>query len=200
MKRNRMSKKKSDKLEADEQLHMVLENGADFKQRRLYLAGEITEATCYKFLIGLQALDMTKGAITVVLNSCGGLCTEGYAIYDAIRFAQNEVYIVVFGQASSMGSAILQAGERRIMSPESEFMIHDVANWNSGDLSLHDAKLLAKDLQRLQDRMNRILSTRSGQPIPKIQQWCRDETTFTAEQALESGFIDQILKPTKELK
>lgn len=178
----------------DDALSTILMNGADVTRRRLYLCGEIEETSAYRLIVALQTIDETDGPITLVMNTCGGLCEEGFAIYDTIKFARNDVYIVGFGQVASMGTIIMQAGDKRLLSTECDFMIHDVLVTSTDGMSLQQVNTLNKNLQRMQDRGNRILSAGSGQGLNQIKGWCREETTFSAQEAVQAGFADSILR------
>jgi len=104
-----MSDKKSD-------LETLLENGVDIRNRTIYLQGEIGEPLTFKFIRQIRYLDQTTGNILVILDSEGGDVMGGFAIYDEIRACQNDITIRVVGSAMSMGSVILQAGDKRIMT------------------------------------------------------------------------------------
>lgn len=186
----------------DDRLSLVLQNGADLLRRRLYLCGPIEESTAYRFIVAMQTMDEDEGVITVVLNTAGGVCEDGFAIYDAIHFAKNEVLIIGFGQVASMGSIIMQSGDRRLLSAECDFMIHDMSVTGTDGMSLQQVNLLNHQLQRMQRRGNRILMKGSCQTEEQIVKWCREETTFTADQAVKAGFADSVLsrKQPKERK
>lgn len=178
----------------NENLTSILTNSCDLENRRLYITGDIEEHSSYRFIVGLHVLDSEPGMITVVLNTGGGVCSEGLAIYDAIKFARNEVCIVVLGQAASMGSIILQAGDKRLISPRASVMIHNVAISDPTDMSLQQAKTLSDELARLQKIGNEILSLRSGQTIDQVAAWCHTEKTFSAIEAVKYGFCDAVLE------
>lgn len=189
-----MKKQNAPAAAQDDRLSLVLQNGADLQRRRLYLCGLVDEMTAYRFIVGLQTMDEEEGVITVVLNTAGGVCEDGFAIYDTIKFARNEVIVIGFGQVASMGSIIMQAGDRRLLSAECDFMIHDMAYTGGNDgMSLQEVNRLNHQLQRMQRRGNRILVEASRQPEEQIVKWCEKETTFSAAQAVRAGFADLVL-------
>lgn len=174
---------------------MAIANFADVDQRIIYLNGEISGEVAHRFITTLNIMDSVKGEILVVMNSVGGSCNDGFAIYDAIRIAKNPVSTIGFGIVASIAAIIFQAGDTRILSPECEFMIHDATvDIAAHDFSIAKAKALAKDIERIQERGNKILSTRSGNKLPKVEQWCKNETTFTAEEAVRYNFADGVIE------
>lgn len=177
----------------DQKLNSVLQNGVDLERRIIYLNGEIEEGSAYRFLVGLMALDTSPGIITVVMNSCGGSCTDGFAIYDALKFAKNEIIIVGFGQVASMATIIFQAAHRRVISPECEFMIHETITGQADSVSYSYLQTIQKNIARIEARANKILVEASGQSLEQIERWNKEETTFTAEEAVRYGFADEIL-------
>lgn len=182
---------------ADDQLNSIIQNAADLERRIVYITGEIDEMVAYRFIVAFQKMDDEEGPITVIINTCGGTVTDGFAIYDMIRNARNEVYVVGMGEIASMGSVIFQAADHRIMSPECTFMIHDVGMHNPPDMNMSQLRILLKDMEYKNSRVCSSLAESSGVPLTKILDWCHQETTFTAKEAVAEGFADAVMDPKR---
>lgn len=182
----------------DDILNTVLENACDIKNRTLYVTGDIDEDCSYRFIVGMHTLEHDEGPITVILNTAGGYCTEGFAIYDAIKHAGNPVYVVGTGQVSSMGTVIIQAADKRLLSPNCEFFVHNVRDEAVFDVDVNVAATILKDLKRLHDRGIAILASRSSLTREQVEKYCRENTTFTAQEAVGYGLADSIVESRKK--
>jgi ATP-dependent Clp protease protease subunit len=134
--------------------------------------------------------------ITIILNSPGGDVYHGLAIYDAIKACTNEVIIIVYGMAMSMGSWILQAGDRRILAPNSRVMIH----YGSTSIQGHSksATAWAKEEERVNTKMEDVFLEKIQAKNPKftrkqLQEKLNFDTILTSEEAIELGLADEIL-------
>lgn len=132
--------------------------------------------------------------ITIVFNSPGGNVFNGLALYDYIKELQiqgTRIDTVALGMAASMGGVLLQAGEKRTMSPHSYLLIHEVSDFAGGNFSeLEDQVKFAK---RLQDRLLAILAERSTLSQKRIEaRWKRRDWWLDANEALELGFVDEV--------
>lgn len=134
--------------------------------------------------------------ITVIMNNPGGDEYHGMAIYDAIKACKNHVTIVVFGMAMSMGSIILQAADKRVMSPNSRIMIH------YGTWGIHDHPQIvykwADEGKKFDSWMEQLYLEKIKQKNPdftlrKVKELCSYDSFFDGKQALELGLIDEIL-------
>lgn len=175
-------------------LYSMIENGVDPHSRTLYLIGEIDEDSARKFIVAFRTLDAKSGVITVVLNSGGGNEADGYAVFDTIKMAKNNVRIEVFGMCQSIAAVILQAGSERILAPEVSFMIH---HGNIGmDAQTDQDKVVAtaRQIQIGNKRYHRILASASGQSIKTIREYCLAESYFDAREAVNLGFADSIMR------
>lgn len=136
--------------------------------------------------------------ITVLLNSPGGSVFAGLSIFDtllALRQAGHEVTTIGYGYAASMGGILLQAGDVRMMSPNSFLMIHEVSSGVRGTVS--DVEDQTKFMQKLQNRALDILSERSTLSRETIKRKSkRTDWWMDAGEALEAGFIDDIASPS----
>jgi ATP-dependent Clp protease protease subunit len=169
----------------------------DNARRTLYIVGEISDATTARVLPALFGLDQTDGDIRIVLSSEGGTELDGYAIYDAITMCRNKVVIDVFGQALSIAAAILQAGDLRRMAPNADFMIHNGVVGGDEEMKQDAILEMADQIKRDTQKYYDILSIASQQPQEVIADWCRGETYFSAREAVDAGFIDEVIEPLK---
>lgn len=147
----------------------------------------------------LEDLDATSGPIRVFLNSEGGEEPAGYALHDAIKMCRNHVTIEGYGSVWSIAAAVFQAGDRRLLAPNSLLMVHN--GFTGEKLKRQDEVLVeAERLRRHNTRYYKILSDASGQPVDRVKAWCRRETYFLAGEAVAAGFADEIIKPFKGAK
>lgn len=135
--------------------------------------------------------------VTVLLNSPGGGVFAGLSMFDtilALRQAGHEVTTISYGYAASMGGILLQAGDVRMMSPNSYLMIHEVASGVRGTVS--DVEDQSKFMKKLQNKALDILAERSNLSRETIKRKsARTDWWMDAEEALEAGFIDAIATP-----
>lgn len=169
--------------------------------------GEVNEELAEKAIKGLHILDLPRSAnkpITVMLNSPGGEEYQGQAIFDAIRDCDSEIIVKVYGQASSMGSIILQAGDHRVMMPNAIVMIHygspihvdpdatPRTNYNWIDECKRFDKWM-EDLYLEKIRKKHPKFTRA-----KIKAMLEHDTIIPAQEAVALGLADSVEEP-KEL-
>lgn len=166
------------------------------ESRTIYIVGEINPEMARQTMIALEKIDVVDGPIRIVLNSEGGDEQDGYAIYDAIMQCRNLVMIEGFGSVMSIAAAIFQAGDVRQLAPNAMFMIHhgSVSPVTEQDTVLEMAEQIKKDNERYYN----ILSSNSGQPHQELEEWCRAETYFTAEEAVAVGFADSVMEHLKK--
>ena len=144
-------------------------------------------------LLYLEGQDPEKD-ISLYINSPGGVITDGMAIYDTMQYIKCDVSTICIGMAASMGSFLLAAGTKgkRFALPNSEIMIHQPSGGAQGqatDISIH-----ANHILRVKDRLNHILSERTGQPLEVIQRDTERDNFMTAQEALEYGLIDKVIE------
>ncbi len=144
-------------------------------------------------LLYLEGQDPEKD-ISLYINSPGGVITDGMAIYDTMQYIKCDVSTICIGMAASMGSFLLAAGTKgkRFALPNSEIMIHQPSGGAQGqatDISIH-----ANHILRIKDRLNHILSERTGQPLEVIQRDTERDNFMTAQEALEYGLIDKVIE------
>ncbi|QOR66183.1 ATP-dependent Clp endopeptidase proteolytic subunit ClpP [Cytobacillus suaedae] len=143
-------------------------------------------------LLFLAAEDPEKD-ISLYINSPGGSITAGMAIYDTMQFIKPKVSTICIGMAASMGAFLLAAGEKgkRFALPNSEVMIHQPLGGAQGQAT--EIEIAAKRILFLRDKLNNILSERTGQPLEVIERDTERDNFMTAEKALDYGLIDQVL-------
>jgi len=164
------------------------------KDRIIMLTGEINDTVAdlvVAQLIFLEAEDTTKD-ISLYINSPGGSVTAGFAIYDTMNFIKCDVSTICIGLAASMGAFLLASGAKgkRIALPNSEIMIHQPLGGATGKSS--DVEIYTKRLLRTREKLNEILSERTGQPIEIIQKDTEKDYFMEADEALKYGLIDKI--------
>lgn len=147
-------------------------------------------------LLFLQAQDAEKD-IYLYINSPGGSVTAGFAIYDTIQHIKPDVQTICIGMAASMGSFLLGAGAKgkRFALPNAEVMIHQPLGGAQGQAT--EIEIAAKHILRTRERLNKILSERTGQPIEKIEKDTDRDNFLTAQEAKEYGLIDEVMEPEK---
>ncbi|KGR80025.1 ATP-dependent Clp endopeptidase proteolytic subunit ClpP [Ureibacillus manganicus] len=150
-------------------------------------------------LLFLAAEDPDKD-ISLYINSPGGSITSGMAIYDTMQYIKPKVQTICIGMAASMGAFLLTAGEpgKRFALPNAEVMIHQPLGGAQGQAT--EIEIAAKRILFLRDKLNKILSDRSGQPIERIAQDTDRDNFMTAEQAKEYGLIDHIISNSDDAK
>ncbi len=145
-------------------------------------------------LLFLEAEDPDKD-ISLYINSPGGSITAGLAIYDTLQFVKNDITTICIGQAASMGALLLGAGtkSKRFALPHSRILIHQPTmsglSGQATDIDIH-----AREILRMRETTNQILSKHSGQDLEKIEEDVERDFIMNAEQAKEYGIIDMIIE------
>ena len=169
------------------------------KDRIIMLGSQIDDNVANSIvsqLLFLQAQDSEKD-IYLYINSPGGSVTAGFAIYDTIQHIKPDVQTICIGMAASMGSFLLAAGAKgkRFALPNAEVMIHQPLGGVQGQAS--EIEIAANHILKTREKLNRILSERTGQSIEKIQQDTDRDNFLTAAEAKEYGLIDEVMEPEK---
>jgi len=148
-------------------------------------------------MLFLQMEDVTKD-INVYINSPGGAVTAGLAIYDTMQFVKCDVATYCVGQASSMAVLLLCAGTKgkRHTLPNSRIMIHQP--WGGIQGAAEDISRHAKEILKMRDNINEILSLHTGQALEKIQKDTDRDYFMSANEAKEYGLIDEVIMPGKK--
>ena len=147
-------------------------------------------------LLFLQMEEVSKD-ISVYINSPGGSVTAGLAIYDTMQFVKCDVATYCVGQASSMGAILLAAGRKgkRHALPNSRIMIHQP--WGGVQGAAEDIARHAKEILKMRDKINEILSKHTGKPIDKIEKDTDRDYFMSAEESKEYGLIDEVIAEQK---
>ena len=165
------------------------------KDRIIFLGGEVDDDIANVIvaqLLFLESEDPEKD-INLYINSPGGSVTAGLAIFDTMQHIKPNVATICVGMAASMGAFLLAAGTKgkRFPLPNSEIMIHQPAGGARGAAA--DIKIHAEQIIKIKDKLNRILSQNTGQPLEKIEKDADRDFFMSAEEAKEYGIIDEIL-------
>ena len=164
--------------------------------RIIFLGEEVTDASASVViaqLLFLEAEDPDKD-IYLYINSPGGSVTAGFAIYDTMQHVKCDVSTICIGLAASFGSFLLAGGAKgkRFALPNSEIMIHQPLGGAKGQAT--DIEIHAKWILKIKERLNKILSERTGQPIEKIQEDTERDNFMSAQEAKEYGLIDEVIE------
>ena len=148
-------------------------------------------------LLFLEAENPSK-EIAMYINSPGGVVTSGLSIYDTMQYIRPKVSTLCIGQAASMGSLLLAAGDpgMRYSLPNSRVMVHQPSGGFQGQAS--DIALQAKEILELKERLNKIYVKHCGQNLKKVEAALDRDNFMTAEAAKEWGIIDQIVDKRSE--
>ena len=166
------------------------------KERIIFLAGPVHDGMssliCAQLLF-LEAENPSK-EISMYINSPGGVVTSGLSIYDTMQYIKPKVSTLVIGQAASMGSLLLTAGEKgmRFSLPNSRVMVHQPSGGYQGQAT--DIMIHAQETQKLKDRLNGIYVKHTGQPMENVVAALERDNFMSAEDAKAWGLIDEILE------
>ncbi len=165
------------------------------KERIIFLTGPVEDGmaslVCAQLLF-LEA-ENPKKEIAMYINSPGGIVTSGLAIYDTMQFIKPPVSTLCIGQAASMGSLLLCAGEKgmRYCLPNARIMVHQPSGGFQGQAS--DIERHAEDIIKMKRRLNEIYVKHTGQTYETIERTLDRDYFMTAEQACEFGIVDRVL-------
>ncbi len=165
------------------------------KERIVILSDSVNNVTANLIvaqLLFLEAEDPNKD-IQFYINSPGGEVSAGLMIYDTMQYIKPDVQTICMGMAASMGAFLVAAGAKgkRFALPNADLMIHQPSGGAQGQAT--DITIAAEYILKLKQRLNRILSEHTGQPIEVIERDTDRDTWLSAEQAIEYGLIDKIM-------
>ena len=165
------------------------------KERVVFLVGEVNDQTANLVIAQLLFLESENPdkEISLYINSPGGSVSAGLAIYDTMQFIKPHVSTLCMGLAASMGAFLLCAGEKgkRYALPNSRVMIHQPLGGARGQAS--DIEIQAREILYLRERLNTILSERTGQPVDTIAKDTDRDNFMSADQARDYGLIDKVI-------
>ena len=168
------------------------------KERIIFLSEQVDSASASVVIAQLLFLDAEDPGkdIYLYINSPGGSITDGMAIYDTIQYIKSDVCTICVGLAASMGSVLLAAGTKgkRYALPNSEVLIHQpliAGGGLSGQTT--EIKIHADHMVKTREKLNTILSERTGQPLERIEKDTERDNYMTAVEAKEYGLIEEIM-------
>jgi ATP-dependent Clp protease protease subunit len=165
------------------------------KERVIFLVGQVEDYMANLVVAQLLFLESENPDkdIHLYINSPGGSVTAGMSIYDTMQFIKPDVSTMCIGQAASMGALLLTGGAKgkRYCLPHSRMMIHQPLGGFQGQAS--DIDIHAREILSIREKLNKILSDHTGQPIEKVQQDTDRDNFLSANDAVSYGLIDQVL-------
>ena len=165
------------------------------KNRIILLSGEINDACSNSIIAQLLYLDsISNEDISLYINSPGGSVSAGMAIYDTMNFIKSDVATICVGMAASMGAFLLSSGQKgkRSALPSSEIMIHQPLGGAEGQAT--EIKIVAEHITKLKKKLNTILAKNTKKSLKTIENDTERDHYLDAEEALEYGLIDKIIK------
>ena len=170
------------------------------RERIIFVTGQVEDhmaATIVAQLLFLESENPTKD-ISMYINSPGGVVTAGLAIFDTMQYIKPKVSTVCIGQACSMGSFLLAAGEpgQRIALPNARIMIHQPSGGAQGMAS--DIEIQAREILRIRERMNKLYVKFTGKSLEEIEAAMDRDTFLEADEALKFGLIDKVFERRPE--
>ena len=165
------------------------------KERIIFLTGpmedHVASLICAQLLY-LESENPSKD-IAFYINSPGGVVTSGLSVYDTMRYIKPHVSTVCLGQAASMGSLLLCAGEKgkRFALPNARIMVHQPSGGFQGQAS--DIEIHAQEILRVRHRLNEVYVEHTGQPIDKVRDALDRDNYMSADEAKDFGLIDEVV-------
>ena len=170
------------------------------KERIIFVSGAVHDDMATAIVAQLLFLESEspKKEIAMYINSPGGVVTSGLSIYDTMQYIRCSISTVCIGQAASMGSLLLAAGEKgmRFTLPNSRIMVHQPSAGFQGQAS--DIAIHAKEVLELKARLNQIYVHHCGQTLETVETALDRDNFMTAEQAKDWGLIDKIVEKHAE--
>lgn len=167
------------------------------KERIIFVSGPVHDGMstliCAQLLF-LEAENPTKD-ISMYINSPGGVVTSGLSIYDTMQYIKPRVSTLVVGQAASMGSLLLAAGEPglRYSLPNSRVMVHQPSGGFQGQAT--DILIHARETEKLKRRLNEIYVHHTGKSLAEVEEALERDRFMSPEEAKEWGLIDEVVSP-----
>ncbi|TSC94090.1 MAG: ATP-dependent Clp protease, protease subunit [Parcubacteria group bacterium Licking1014_1] len=165
------------------------------EERIVFLAGPVSDINANVVIAQMLYLDSKdqKRDIKLYINSPGGSVTAGLAIYDTMQYLKCPVSTICIGLTASMAAIILAAGSKgkRFSLPNAEILLHQVAGGIQGQAV--EIEITAKQIVKMKEKLNEILSFHTGQPIEKVEKDTDRDFYLTAEEAKKYGLIDEVI-------
>jgi len=172
------------------------------KERIIFMTGQVEDhmatLVCAQLLF-LEA-ENPKKEIALYINSPGGVVTAGMAIYDTMQFIKPAVSTLCIGQAASMGSLLLAAGEKdmRFSLPNARIMVHQPSGGFQGQAS--DIERHARDIIKMKRRLNEVYEKHTGRTYEEVEQTLDRDHFMTADEAKDWGVVDKVLSSRAEME
>lgn len=166
--------------------------------RIIFLGSEINDDVANVISAQLLWLEQQSDKdITIQIASPGGNIYSGYTILDSMTYIRPDISTVSMGMTASMATIIASSGTKgkRFILPHTRFLIHQPLGNAKGQCS--DIQIEAKEIQTLKEELTQILADNSGQDYETIEKMCDRDTILTAKQAVEYGFVDDIISNKK---
>ncbi|HVY21999.1 MAG TPA: ATP-dependent Clp endopeptidase proteolytic subunit ClpP [Steroidobacteraceae bacterium] len=171
------------------------------KERVIFVVGPVEDHMANLIVAQLLFLESENPEkdIALYINSPGGVVSAGLAIYDTMQFIKPDVSTICIGQAASMGAVLLAGGAKgkRYSLPHSRIMIHQPLGGFQGQAS--DIDIHAREVLLTRERLNRLLSAHTGQPVERIAQDTDRDNFMSGEAAVAYGLIDKVLDKRAQL-
>ena len=166
------------------------------KERIIFLVGQINDNVASLVIAQLLFLESEnpKKEISFYINSPGGWVTAGLGIYDTMQYVKSPITTLCIGQASSMGSFLLAAGEKskRLSLPNSRIMVHQPSAGFQGQAT--DIEIHAKEIISLKKRLNEIYAKHTGRSSEEIKEALERDKFMTPEESKKFGLIDRVVE------
>lgn len=170
------------------------------RERIIFLGSAIDDDVANSIVAQLLLLDSENSEkdIMLYINSPGGVITAGMAIYDTMKLIKSDVSTICFGDAASMGAFLLSGGTKgkRLALPNSRIMIHQPLGGAKGQAT--DIEIEAREILRMKKMLNELLAEHTGQKVDRIKKDTERDNFMTAQEALEYGLIDKIIRNEAE--
>jgi ATP-dependent Clp protease, protease subunit len=171
-----------------------------FEERVIFLGVQIDDASANDVmaqLLCLESMDPDRD-ISIYINSPGGSFTALTAIYDTMQFVKPDIQTVCMGQAASAAAVLLAAGTvgKRMALPNARVLIHQPYT-ETGRAQVSDLEIQAKEILRMREQMEEMLAKHSNKDVSQIREDIERDKILTAEEALDYGFVDQIVSTRK---
>jgi len=171
------------------------------KTRTILINGSIDEELAERIIAQSLILDAeSHDPVRVVITSPGGMIDVGFAIHDILRYIGSTVICIGAGFVASMGVPIMFAAQKanRYALPNTRFMMHQPSGGGGGPAT--DIRITAQEIMKVRERLNRLISEETGQPLEKVAADSDRDFWMSAEEAVSYGLISKIIHSAKEVK
>jgi ATP-dependent Clp protease protease subunit len=172
-----------------------------FEERIIFLGAPIDDVVANDVMAQLIVLESTDPDrdIQIYINSPGGSFTALTAIYDTLQYVRPEIQTICMGQAASAAAVLLAAGSKgkRFALQNARILIHQPSGGTEGSQQISDLEIQAREILRMRDLLEKILSNHTGQTVEKVHADIERDTILTAQQAKEYGIVDEVITSRK---